>query len=150
MADLVLVDAEMLAGWRRSTPSLAQLYQAVLHLERQHPAAEVTVIADPSLKWVLGANDQVLFEADVVAGFLTCAPAGTKGGFAGFVAAIAARMGGGRTAVVVTDRAVAGLPLARVTVDEGRWRFDLEGRRVTAGAAKRAGADRAARGGRRR
>jgi hypothetical protein len=142
MVDLVLVDADMLAGWRRSTPSLTQLYQAVLHLERQHPHAGVTVIADPSLKWALSPADQALFEADIVARVLTCAPAGTKGGLHGFIAAVAARMEDGRQPVVVTDRAITGLRLARVSVEAGRWHFNLEGDAATAhrAVAERTGA----------
>ena len=49
MADrtFVLVDAGMAAGFRLSKPSLGQLHQALAHLHRQHPDAQVAVLAIP-------------------------------------------------------------------------------------------------------
>ena len=48
MGTLLLLDANTLAGWRRPSPSLAQLHHAVLHLERARPDDRVAVIADPA------------------------------------------------------------------------------------------------------
>ena len=50
---LVLVDAGMVAGFRRSSLSLGQLHQALVHLHRQHPDVHVAVVADPSVKFDL-------------------------------------------------------------------------------------------------
>ena len=53
MADrtLVLVDAGMAAGFRLAKPSLGQLHQALVHLHRQHPEADVAVeVADLEAK----------------------------------------------------------------------------------------------------
>src|SRR5690242_20703763 len=80
----VLVDAGMVAGYRRSSLSLSQLHQALVHLYRQHPEAKVAVVADPSLKWDLSKADQPLFEGDIIAGAVVCAPAGALDGTVGF------------------------------------------------------------------
>lgn len=146
MTRLVLVDADMLAGWRRSTPSLAQLHQAVLHLERQHPDATVTVVSDPSLKWALPAAEQAAFEGDIIAGVIVCAPAGAVEGTHGFLDAIAGKAAArGGDVVAVTDRALTDVPLARVTLTGGQWSFALDDASVSPspGASAR-------RGGRRR
>jgi hypothetical protein len=120
---LLLLDADTLAGWRRSKPSLAQLHHAVLQIERTRPDDRVAVIADPSLKFALDAEEQSRFEADIVGGVLVCTPAGAIDGTHGFLAAVAERATAqGWDVLAVSDRAVAGVPLARVQRDEiGRW-----------------------------
>ncbi len=87
---LVLVDAGMVAGFRRSSLSLGQLHQALVHLARQHPEAQVAVVADPSLKWDLAPADQPLFEGDIIAQAIVCAPAGALDGTIGFLERAAA------------------------------------------------------------
>jgi hypothetical protein len=120
---LLLLDADTLAGWRRSTPSLAQLHHAVLHLERARPDDQVAVIADPSLKFSLPADEQARFDADIVGGVVVCTPAGAVDGTHGFLAAVAERASHqGWDVLAVSDKAVAGVPLARLVRDDaGRW-----------------------------
>ena len=144
MATLLLLDADTLAGWRRTAPSLAQLHQAVLHLERTRPDDQVAVIADPSLKWALGREEQDRFDADIVGGVLVCTPAGAVDGTHGFLAAVAERARQeGLDVLAVSDRAVADVPLARLRCDEaGRWTVEASGsvdadRVRQAGSAKR-------------
>jgi hypothetical protein len=128
---LVLVDAGTVAGFRRSTPSLTQLHQAIVHLHCQHPDVWVAVIADPSLKWDLDASEQNLFEGDIVAGAVVCAPAGAVDGTHGFISRAAEQAGRADLSVVaVTDKAVAGVALGQVRTDSGRWLWDLEGGRT--------------------
>jgi hypothetical protein len=141
---LLLLDADTLAGWRRPAPSLAQLHHAVLHLERARPDDSVAVIADPSLKFALTADEQSRFEADIVGGVLVCTPAGAVDGTHGFIAAVAERaVQQGWDVLAVSDRAVPGVPLARLRCDDaGRWSveatstIDVERARA-AGSAKR-------------
>jgi hypothetical protein len=128
---LVLVDAGMVAGFRRSSLSLSQLHQALVHLHRQHPTASVAVLADPSVKWELSKADQPHFEGDIVAGAIVCAPAGALDGTVGFLqrAAEAAHAEGQRV-VAFTDRAVPGVALGRLRNESGRWIWDLDDTRT--------------------
>jgi cystathionine beta-lyase family protein involved in aluminum resistance len=124
---LVLVDAGMVAGYRRASLSLSQLHQALVHLYRQHPDARVAVIADPSLKWDLVTADQPLFEGDIIAGAVVCAPAGALDGTVGFLQQAAAHADAeGMRVVAFTDRAVAGVALGRLRNEGGRWLWDLD------------------------
>lgn len=129
MGTLLLLDADTLAGWRRATPSLAQLHHAVLHLERTRPDDQVAVIADPSLKFSLHGEESGMFEADIVGGVLVCTPAGAVDGTHGFIAAVARQAAeAGLDVLAVSDRAVAGVPLARLQRDEaGRWSIEATG-----------------------
>jgi hypothetical protein len=128
---LVLVDAGMVAGYRRPKLSLAQLHQAVVHLHRQHPDALVAVLADPSLKWDLDASDQPAFEGDVIAGAVVCAPAGALEGTVGFLTRAAARATHvGFQVVVFTDRALPEVALGRLRNEGGRWLWDLDATHV--------------------
>src|ERR1051325_6928001 len=121
----VLVDAGMVAGYRRSSPSLGQLHQALVHLHRQHPEANVAVVADPSLKWDLSKADQPLFEGDIIAGAVVCAPAGALEGTMGFLErSAAAATAAGNRVVAFTDRALPGVSLGRLRNDGGRWVWD--------------------------
>ncbi len=147
---LVLVDAGMVAGYRRATLSLAQLHQALVHLHTQHPDVLVAVVADPSLKWDLAGAEQAAFEGDIIAQAIVCAPAGALDGTVGFMER-AARTGvaAGHTVVAFTDRALADVALGRLRNDGGRWIWDLTGTR-TIDAADAAAAATANPGGRRR
>lgn len=129
MGTLLLLDADTLAGWRRPTPSLAQLHHAVLHLERARPDDRVTVIADPALKFSLTSDEQSRFDADIVGGVLVCTPAGAVDGTNGFLAAVAAQASDqGWDVLAVSDRAVPGVPLARIQRDDaGRWSIEPTG-----------------------
>lgn len=141
---LLLLDADTLAGWRRSSPSLAQLHHAVLHLERARPDDRVAVIADPSLKFALTGDEQPRFEADIVGGVVTCTPAGAVDGTHGFIAAVAARASEqGWDVLAVCDKAVPGVPLARLRCDDaGRWVIDATGTTIDHARAKKAGSGR--------
>lgn len=141
MGTLLLLDADTLAGWRRPSPSLAQLHHAVLHLERAHPGDRLAVIADPSLKFSLGSEEQPRFEADIVGGVLVCTPAGAVEGTHGFLAAVAARAAAqGWDVLAVCDKAVPGVPLGRLRCDDaGRWTVEATGTTVDAERARKAG-----------
>jgi hypothetical protein len=141
VATLLLLDADTLAGWRRPSPSLAQLHHALLHVERARPDDRVAVIADPSLKFALPADEQGRFEADVVGGVLVCTPAGAVDGTHGFLAAVAGRATEqGWEVLAVSDRAVPGVPLARLRCDDaGRWDVEATGTSVDAARARAAG-----------
>ena len=140
MGTLLLLDADTLAGWRRVTPSLAQLHHAVLHLERARPDDRVTIIADPSLKFSLASEEQTRFDADIVGGVLVCTPAGAVDGTHGFLAAVAAQaQSQGWDVRAVSDRAVAGVPLARLRCDDaGRWTVEDTDTTVDAARARKA------------
>jgi hypothetical protein len=128
---LLLVDAGMVAGYRRATLSLAQLHQALVHLYRQHPDADVAVVADPSLKWDLAGAEQTAFEGDIIAQAIVCAPAGALDGTVGFLERAAARAtAAGQHVVAFTDRALADVALGRLRNDGGRWVWDLDGTRT--------------------
>ncbi len=127
---LVLVDAGMVAGFRRATLSLAQLHQALVHLYRQHPEVKVAVVADPSVKWDLAGQEQADFEGDIIAGAVVCAPAGALEGTAGFLDRAAARATkDGFDVVAFTARALPGVALGQLRNDGGRWHWDLSGAR---------------------
>lgn len=139
---VLLLDADTLAGWRRSSPSLAQLHHALLHLERSRPGDQLAVIADPSLKWALAGEEQGRFDADIVARVITCAPAGAVDGTHGFLVAVAERARArGDEVLAVSDRALPGVPLARLRCDDaGRWFVEDTGTTIDAARARQAGA----------
>jgi hypothetical protein len=125
---LVLLDADTVAGWRRAEPSLEQLRRARADLVAEHSDLRVAVLADPAIKWALPESEHDDFERAIVARDLVCAPAGTRDGHDGWVAAVIAQArANGETVVMVTDRALAGVPVARLRFEGGRFRFDLEG-----------------------
>ncbi len=114
----VLLDADTVAGWRRTAPSLAQL----------HPDVTVAVVADPSLKWALPDEEQAAFEEDIVGRAVVCAPAGTRDGTNAWLTAVAeAATAHADRVVVVTDRALPYLPIARLSRVGERFSFDLAG-----------------------
>ena len=128
---LVLVDAGMVAGFRRATLSLAQLHQALVHLYRQHPEVKVAVVADPSVKWDLKGQEPAEFEGDIIAGAVVCAPAGALEGTAGFLERAAVRAtAAGFDVVAFTARALPGVALGQLRNDSGRWLWDLAGARA--------------------
>lgn len=129
---LVIVDADLLAGWRRAVPSLEQLRQAVAALRRQEPDATIAVIADPALKWSLDAADQAGIEHEIVSRSLLLAPAGSKGGHVGFIARVVEQaVGQGWDPVVITARSIPGARLGRPQRIDGVWSFELNGPQPT-------------------
>jgi hypothetical protein len=135
---LVILDADMLAGWRRATPSLAQLWDAVASLRDEYDDVQVAIVADASLKWALDGKERDQLDKEVGEGLLAYAPAGCEGGYAGFLEAVSNRAsGGGFAPVLITDRSIPGATLGKVTKKNDAWVFDLEGRTapVAPGAA---------------
>ncbi|MFI5044727.1 MAG: hypothetical protein ACHQDC_08045 [Acidimicrobiales bacterium] len=125
---VVLLDADTVAGWRRTEPSLEQLHRAVSDLTAQHPDVTVAVLADPSIKWALPEAEQPAFEDDIVSRSVVCAPAGTKAGVRGWIEAVAAAVrSDGAEPLIVTDQVIEGVPVVRLSSVEGHFRFDLEG-----------------------
>lgn len=125
---VVLLDADTVAGWRLPAPSLAQLHRAVDDLRREHPDVTVAVVADPSIKWALPTGEQEAFESDIVTRRVVCAPAGTRDGTHGWITAVADRVrADGGTPLVVTDRAIPGVPVVRLRNVGGHFAFDLDG-----------------------
>lgn len=133
----VLLDADTVAGWRRAEPSLEQLRRARADLLAEHGDLGVAVLADPAIKWALPESEHDDFERAIVARDVVCAPAGTADGHDGWVAAVIAQArANGECVVMVTDRAVRGVPVARLRFEGGRFRFDLDGAaEVSASAA---------------
>jgi hypothetical protein len=124
--DVVIVDADTVAGWRRVTPSFEQLQAAVADLRAQAPGSTVAIVGDPALKWALSDGDQRLLDDEINHQRIVLAPAGSRGGHVGFIAE-AARRGAseGIRLVVVTDRAIPGCPIARLRREGVRFVFDL-------------------------
>jgi hypothetical protein len=135
---LVIVDADTLAGWRRPSASLAQLRAALADLRTQAPDTPLAVIADPSLKWALPADEQEAIEEDIVGRTLLLSPAGGIGGHLGFISRVVERAEHlGFAPVVLTDQVIPGVRLGRVRREGTRWVFDLEGRELTVAAPAR-------------
>jgi hypothetical protein len=133
---VVLVDADTVAGWRLPVPSLSQLHRAVDDLRNQHPDATVAVVADASIKWALPDAEQADFENDVVTRSVVCAPAGTRDGAHGWLLAVVERARRDAPRVLaVTDRAVSGVPVVRLTKVDGHFSFDLDGAKAVTGHA---------------
>ncbi len=130
-ATVVLLDADTVAGWRRAAPSLEQLHRAIGDLRAQHPHVTVAVVADASIKWALPSSEQAAFERDIVTRTVVCAPAGTRDGSYGWMLAVVekARRDADRV-VAITDRALSGVPVVRLTQIDGHFRFDLDGAAV--------------------
>lgn len=124
---VVIVDADTVAGWRRVTPSLAQLESAISDLRSSNPGALITIVGDASLKWALPADEQERLDDWVNHQQVVLSPAGSKDGHVGFMASTAQKaLRLGMSPVIITDRAVPGCPIARIRRDAQRWIFDLE------------------------
>jgi hypothetical protein len=139
---LAVVDGGMICGWRRSTPSIEQLDQALRDLRDAHPGLAVAVVGDPALKHSLPSAEQERLEAGITTRSIVLAPAGTIGGFSRFLAKVVQQAEAkGMAPVVVTDQSVDGATLGRVRVEADRWAFELGDVRIPAAAAKAALAD---------
>ncbi len=139
---LVLVDAGMVAGFRRSSLSLGQLHQALVHLARQHPEAQVAVVADPSLKWDLAPADQPCSRA-TSSPRRSCAPrpAPSTARSASSSGPPQRATNAGQRVVAFTDRALPGVSLGRLRNEGGKWVWDLDDvRTIEADAAATASA----------
>jgi hypothetical protein len=130
--EVVIVDADTVAGWRRATPSFVQLRDALADLARQAPDATVAVLGDPALKWALSSEDQVLLDEEINHQRIVLAPAGTVRGHVRFIErAVGQATRTGTSVVVVTDRAIQDCRIARLSREGDRFVFDLEGATVT-------------------
>ena len=133
--DVVIVDADTVAGWRRVTPSFEQLRAAVGDLRAQAPGSTVAIVGDPALKWALSDADQRLLDEEINHQRIVLAPAGTRGGHVGFIGeAVRRGTSDGASVVVVTDRAIPGCPIARLRREGVRSAFDLANANETAAA----------------
>jgi hypothetical protein len=132
---LAVVDGGMICGWRRSTPSLEQLDQALRDLRDAHPGLAVAVVGDPALKHSLPTAEQDRLEVGITTRSIVLAPAGTIGGFSRFLAKLVEQAEAkGMAPVVVTDQSVAGATLGQVRVEADRWAFELGEVRIPAAA----------------
>jgi len=130
--EVVIVDADTVAGWRLATPSFAQLRDAIADLRRQAPDATIAILGDPALKWALSSEDQLLLDDEINHQRIVLAPAGTTRGHVRFIERAAHHATrNGTSVVVVTDRAVPGCRIARLRREGERFVFDLEGAAVT-------------------
>jgi hypothetical protein len=124
--DVVIVDADTVAGWRRVTPSFEQLHAAVADLRAQAPDSTVAIVGDPALKWALSDADQRRLDDEINHQRIVLAPAGSRGGHVGFIGeAVRRGRSQGVSVVVVTDRAIPGCPIARLRREGVRFVFDL-------------------------
>jgi hypothetical protein len=139
--DVVVVDAETLAGWRRSTPCLQQLFAAVSDLESTFPEAAVAVVADPSLKWALSGPERAMLSEAIVNGEIVLSPAGAVQGHKGFLRQVLRKCAEqGLRAVLLTDQAIEEARLVRVSKRGSRWVFDISERRNRADSRRAAAA----------
>lgn len=123
---MILVDADSVAGWRRARPSLDQLWDVVGALQSQFPDATIAVVGDPSFKWALAEQERRRLDDAIVEGQLVLSPAGAVQGHKGFLHTVlhVCRQQKMSTALL-TDRAVEGARLVRMSRRDGRWVFDL-------------------------
>jgi hypothetical protein len=89
----VVVDGSNLATEGRSTPSLAQLDEAVRDFMREFPASEVTVVVDASFGHRIEEMERPVFEEAVTHGEVISPPAGAVGRGDAFLLRIAERTG---------------------------------------------------------
>jgi hypothetical protein len=124
--DILLVDAGLAAGWRRSVPDLDQLDEVVACA--REVVGETVVLADASLKWSLPEDQQERFERSRATAAVLCAPGGTTGGHHAFLAAAAtAGARSGKDVWVLSGLALGEGPwkLAMLRRPDGRWTVEL-------------------------
>jgi hypothetical protein len=117
----VVVDGSNLATEGRTTPSLAQLEEALSDLRREMPDAKVTVVVDASFRHRIDASERDRYDRLVLGGELVSPPAGAVGRGDAFLLRIAQKVGG----VVVSNDSFQEFH------DEHPWLFD-QGRLVGA------------------
>jgi hypothetical protein len=96
----VVIDGSNLATEGRTTPSLAQLRDAVEAFRAENPDVTTTVVVDASFPHRIEASEHDAYEQAAAAGELVSPPAGAIGRGDGFLLQIADRTGG---AVVSND-----------------------------------------------
>lgn len=126
MAPILLIDAGLAAGWRRSAPDLTQLDEVVEAAARV--VADRVVLADASLKWSLPDDQQERFERYRATATVLCAPGGTTGGHHAFMATAArAAARKGRDVYVLSGLDLGDGPwhLAMLRRPDGHWKVEL-------------------------
>src|ERR671917_1067661 len=88
----VVVDGSNLATEGRSTPSLAQLDEAVREFMREYPDAKITVVVDGTFGYRIDESERKMFEEAEEAGEIVSPPAGAIGRRDGFLLRIADRI----------------------------------------------------------
>jgi hypothetical protein len=91
--DLVVVDGSNIATEGRSTPSLAQLNEAVLSFREEYPNVNVTVVVDATFGHRIDNREVAEFDAAVAHNELVAPPAGAVGRGDAFVLSIANKSG---------------------------------------------------------
>jgi hypothetical protein len=92
-SDLVVVDGSNIATEGRSTPSLAQLNEAVLSFREEFPDVKVTVVVDATFGHRIAKNEVTEFDEAVAHNELVAPPAGAVGRGDAFVLSIANKSG---------------------------------------------------------
>ena len=91
--DVVVVDGSNIATEGRSTPSLAQLNDAVMAFREEFPDAVVTVVVDATFGHRIDKKEAAEFDAAVAHNELVAPPAGAIGRGDAFVLSIANKVG---------------------------------------------------------
>lgn len=123
---ILLIDAGLAAGWRRSEPDLAQLDEVVD--AAASTVADRVVLADASLKWSLPEDQREQFERYRATSLVLCAPGGTRGGHHAFLATAAkAAAKRGRDVYVLSGLDLGSGPwrLATLRRPDGNWTIEL-------------------------
>ena len=126
-APLLVLDAGLAAGWRRSAPDLDQL--AEVTEAARGVVADTVVLADASLKWSLPPDQQDRFEDLRATAAVLCAPGGTTGGHHAFLAQVARRAAdAGRQVWVLSALDLGEGPWGRALLrrPEGTWQIELD------------------------
>jgi hypothetical protein len=89
----IVVDGSNLATEGRTTPSLAQLDEAVRAYLEENPGAEVIVVADATFEHRVAPSERARFKEAELAGEIVTPPAGAVGRGDAFILKIAARIG---------------------------------------------------------
>ena len=91
--NVVVVDGSNIATEGRSMPSLAQLNEAVMAFEAEHPDATITVVVDATFGHRISKSEVADFDAAVAHNELVAPPAGAIGRGDAFVLSIANKVG---------------------------------------------------------
>ena len=123
----VVVDGSNIATEGRSSPSLAQLDEAVRAYLAEHPHADITVVVDATFGHRIADSERQLFEEARAAGEMVSPPAGAIGRGDAFLLRIAEKTGatvlsndsfqefhGEHDWLFTTGRLVGGVPVAGV------------------------------------
>ena len=90
----IIVDGSNIATEGRSSPSLAQLEEAVAELRRDHPDAEITVIVDATFAHRIDPSELARFEDAELRGEYVHPPAGAIGRGDAFLLRVAEKVDG--------------------------------------------------------